>query len=110
MVVTAGYYLAWLNGSNLLVNAVAGNIGSVGGTALLGYSGAYATSGASATADYLGSYGFDTAGGTVWAIIDHNSDFSAIPEPSAYTAMAGLGMVGFALYRRSRRQSSCANV
>ncbi len=27
---------------------------------------------------------------------------AAIPEPSAYAAMAGLGMVGFALYRRRR--------
>lgn len=100
--VTAGDYLAWLNGSNLWVNAVAGNVGSVGGTALLGHNGAYATSGASATADFLGSYGFDTAGGTVWAILDHNSDFSAIPEPSAYAAMASLSVVGFALYRRRR--------
>jgi hypothetical protein len=32
---------------------------------------------------------------------------TAIPEPSAYAAMAGLGMIGVALYRR-RRQNKVA--
>jgi hypothetical protein len=34
-------------------------------------------------------------------------EITAIPEPSAYAAFAGIGMVGFALYRR-RRQPKAA--
>lgn len=50
--------------------------------------------------DYLGSWGFDTDTNTVWAVIDHNSDFAVIPEPaSLMLLMAGMG----ALLRRSRR-------
>jgi hypothetical protein len=30
--------------------------------------------------------------------------YTAVPEPSTYAAMAGLGMVGFGVWRRTRRQ------
>lgn len=32
--------------------------------------------------------------------------YTAIPEPSAYAALAGIGMIGFALYRRRRQQKA----
>ena len=97
-------WIGWLyNGS--WVNAVNGNVGSVGSSALSAYAGSFASSGAAASADYLGSYGYDSAGGTVWAVIDHNSDFAAIPEPSTCAALAGLGILGLAAYRRRRSRA-----
>jgi autotransporter-associated beta strand protein len=34
--------------------------------------------------------------------------YTPVPEPSAYAAIAGFGMMGFALYRRRRRQQQSA--
>ena len=39
-------------------------------------------------------------------IFVENSTIAAIPEPSTYAALAGLGVLGFAAYRRRRRQTS----
>ena len=47
--------------------------------------------------------GFDTGddGGVVWAIIDHNSDFAVIPEPSTYALIGGIiCLITVALRRR----------
>lgn len=104
--IPTGSYLGWLDGSNTWVNAIDGN-SSVGAFAVQGFAGSFAASGASATTDYLGSWGFDLAAGKVWAVLNHNSDFAAIPEPSTSGALAGLGMIGVALYRR-RRQAAKA--
>jgi autotransporter-associated beta strand protein len=94
--VDANSYLAW-NNSGTWVNAVAGNVGPVGGSAIAGYAGSFALSNATATADYLGSWGYDTANNNVWAILDHNSEFAviAVPEPSAgLMILGGLGLLG----------------
>jgi len=52
----------------------------------------------------LGYYGVDTANSTVWAAVDHNSEFGVAtpaPEPSA----GALVLCGLALFgRRLRRQ------
>ncbi len=95
-VVSADSYLVWLNPeTNLWVNAVEGN--STGFSYFAGdveYN--------SALHFQLGYYGYDSAKGTVWAVIDHNSDFAAVPEPSV------LGLVGTAgiwLIWRRRRSS-----
>ena len=45
-------------------------------------------------ANSLGAYGVDTTTDTLWAVIDHNSQFAAVPEPSGLAlAFAGLGML-----------------
>ncbi len=74
-------YLAWLNpATNLWVNAVEGNFG---GTATF-VSGAYNP----ATDFHLGTYGVDINQGVVWAVLNHNSEFSVVPEPSTWLLLA----------------------
>ncbi len=53
----------------------------------------------------LGAYGVNTADNSVWAVLDHNSDFAAVPEPSTYAllALAGAGLAAYRLRRRVRR-------
>jgi hypothetical protein len=76
------------------VNAIDGNIGSSGGSSLANASGSYASLGILATADYLGSWGRDTTTKTVWAVVNHNSEYASIivvPEPGAFS-LAGVGL------------------
>ena len=69
-------------------NAIEGNVGSnTTNPALINFQGSYAASGAGLT---LGAWGVDTAANTVWAVLDHNSQFAAVPEPSTLL----LGFVG----------------
>ena len=37
-----------------------------------------------------GDYGGWAADNTVWAIVDHNSDFAVVPEPSTYALICGI--------------------
>jgi len=79
--ITAGNILGWLNTeTNQWVNAVNGNIG---GTAT--FLGDKAFDG---NQDFvLGYYGINTSKGTVWAVINHNSDFAVIPEPGTWALL-----------------------
>jgi len=65
-------------------------------------SGAYDSS----TDNQLGDYGIDTTNGTVWAIVDHNSEFavvtSPVPEPSAWWLL-GFSLTALVLLRRRVR-------
>ncbi len=56
--------------------------------------------------DILGSYGVDPSSGNhdVWAVINHNSQFAVVPEPSTLL-LAALGLAGLAGYRVRRRRS-----
>ena len=54
---------------------------------------------------YLGAYGHDENGDTVWAVINHNSDFAAVaaPEPTTWMLLAaGLMVVGLGVWRKRR--------
>jgi autotransporter-associated beta strand protein len=53
--------------------------------------------------NYLGSWGVDTTDNEVWAILDHNSSFAVVPEPS--TALVGLVIGGMGILQRRRRRT-----
>jgi len=50
-------------------------------------------------ANYLGSWGVDTASNQVWAVLDYNGDFAALPEPCT---LAFLAVGGLLVIRRRR--------
>jgi hypothetical protein len=82
----ADLFLGWFSGG-LLVNAVDGNTDLPGeANTPLGHLGAYDP----ATDFHLGYYGVDTVNNVVWAVIDHNSEFTVVPEP----ASAGFLLIG----------------
>lgn len=90
--------LQWLDpNTGEWVNAVAGN---TGGTPTF-VNGAY-----NPAVDFnLGTYGVDTTNDVVWAVIDHNSQFSVdsqVPEPGSIMLLsAGLtGLLGGIRFRR----------
>jgi hypothetical protein len=60
----------------------------------------------STLSDYLGSYGVDTSpagGGNVWAVLNHNSEFAVIPEPSTLV-LGAIGILGFGIHRLRRKK------
>ncbi|MCE9546734.1 MAG: autotransporter-associated beta strand repeat-containing protein [Planctomycetia bacterium] len=105
-------YLAWLDGG-IWKLANEGNHGvNTTDTALLDYQGSYQASNASLLT--LGAYGYDAVAHKVWAVLDHNSDFSSleiipllegtsIPEPSTW-ALGLIGLIGLAWFGLRRRQ------
>jgi formylglycine-generating enzyme required for sulfatase activity len=53
----------------------------------------------------LGNYGVDTANQVVWAVVNHNSQFAAVPEPGTLALLAA-GAIGLlTAVRRSKRAS-----
>jgi hypothetical protein len=90
-------YLGWLNpNTGIWENAVLGNYGSSNDT----FVGVGAWNGDM----ILGDWGVNTADDTVWAVVDHNSDFAAVPEPSAIILLgiSAICVAGFA-WRRKRK-------
>lgn len=75
-----GSFLGCLD-DNTWINAIEGN-SATGSLALFGLNQSFASSGLSATADYLGSWGYDVETGSVWAVLNHGGSFAVIPEPS----------------------------
>ena len=86
--------LGWLR-SGEWVLAIDGN--SSGSIAMF-YGGAYQDG------YTLGAYGVDTTSNTVWAVIDHNSEFAvaAVPEPSTIALLGAVGLA-FVVFRRRRK-------
>jgi uncharacterized protein YjbI with pentapeptide repeats len=91
-------YLAWLDpGDGKWENAILGNIGTnLGGFYLRAWVPGDMT---------LGDWGVNTANHTVWAVLDHNSDFAVVPEPSMLGLLAagGIGWMAAAWRRRRRK-------
>ena len=68
--------------------------------------------------DILGAYGVNVAsnanyeGGTgtydAWAVVNHNSQFAVVPEPSSLllAALGLLGLAGYGFRRRRQRRSA----
>ena len=97
-------YLGWLNGGSW-VNAVSGNTGNNASGAQLGYLGSFSAFQTEYTTDlttYVGAYGVDISGGSTWAVLNHNSDYAAVPEPATWALLAGVGTF-FMVMRRRRR-------
>jgi fibronectin-binding autotransporter adhesin len=103
-----GTYLGWLDPeTNQWVNAVTGNLGEPSS-----HAGSPFTSGTFAdfqalygtnVSNYMGAWGSYEVGGvtSTWAVLNHNSSFAIIPEPSA-SLLAGLGL-GSVVFSRRRR-------
>lgn len=98
--------LGWFNGS-LWTSAVDGNsLASVKTFVGNQSSAAFLTSlGAAPLSSKLGSYGVDTANNKVWAVLDHNSEFAVIPEPSTLI-VGSVFALGLLTYRMRRRKIS----
>jgi hypothetical protein len=115
-------YLGWLRtdggglpGYDTWVNAVDGNrlTGDDGTKAVAWYKGTYdqfflehSDLNDATLNQYLGSFGCDTTTDTVWAVLDHNSQFGVVPEPSTLSLLA-LGLP--ALLARRRRQPAATS-
>jgi len=101
----ADLVIAWLDGL-AWENAINGNHGANVG---LQYSLGWVAAGSPIA---LGSYGVDTVANVVWAVLDHNSDFSvmeaqedvaAVPEPSSYVlGLLGLTGLGVLVWRKRK--------
>ncbi len=102
---TADDYLGWYDeDSQLWVNAVLGNSdsGDFAGRYEMSWEAFMGGHASAAYSDLLGAWGVDLGTGTVWAVLDHNSDFAAIPEPSTWVFILS-GAVGLIWAGRRRR-------
>jgi hypothetical protein len=89
----------WLNGSNQWVNAIYGNANQANNLFVSGgYDGNLV----------LGHYGLDATNKSVWAVVDHNGQFAAVPEPATLLLLAagGLSAAVVGVIRRRRQVAS----
>jgi len=103
--VALGNFIGWINGSNSWVNAVSGNTGNNATVPQQGYAGAFSsfqTTYGSTLSNYVGAYGVDVGNGNVWAVLNHNSDFGVVPEPTTWALLA-FSLTTVMVFRRRRR-------
>ena len=92
------------------VNATLGNSVTTASQPQQGYLGSFTdfqTQYGGDLAAYVGAYGRDPATTSTWAVVDHNSQFSIVPEPSA-TALLAIAAVAAWAGRRLRRAAAAA--
>ena len=107
---TDEFYLGWFDPfDSTYKNAVLGNHGEDGL-----YAGGFVSSyqdfigshgGLFNSTTMLGAYGVDTVNNKVWAVVDHNSEFSVIPEPSTWVLLS-LGVSALVLIRKRKDTES----
>jgi len=99
--ITIGVYDLFAIGS--VTQASAFGTVTIGGTAIDSSTGAITDNGWTASITEIAS-------GPTWNLIFNNATgdltITAIPEPSAYAALAGFGMIGVALYRRRSQNAA----
>jgi len=104
--VAPGSYLGWLNGANEWVNAALGNTGNNATLAQQGFAGgfdAFQSTHGSTLSSYIGAWGFSNT--KVWAVINHNSDFATVPEPSTWGRLV-LGGAAIFFISRGNKQTT----
>jgi len=92
------------------VNATLGNSVTTASQPQQGYLGSFTdfqTQYGSDLGAYVGAYGRDPLTTSTWAVVDHNSQFSIVPEPSA-TALLAIAAVAAWAGRRLRRAAAAA--
>lgn len=100
--------IGWLDG-NEWVSAIDGNIGNTATLAMQDYYGSYdqfiVEFSGYTLSQTIGAYGWDPFTQSVWAVLNHNSEFAVIPEPSSAILLAG-GIALLAARRRREKQPS----
>jgi fibronectin-binding autotransporter adhesin len=101
-------FLGWLDTrSSTWVNAVEGNDGGTSTFFAGSWSEYLAATPGATIADSLGVYGRDTRSDTVWAVVNHNSQFASIivvPEPGTLALAAAAGLAAAWAVRPRRRR------
>lgn len=96
--ITAGTYDLFALTTGVAQSGTFGNV-SIGGTAVASSSGLAITA-AGWSASLIDTQGTPATWGLVFNNASGDLTITAIPEPSAFAALAGAGMISFALYRR----------
>jgi hypothetical protein len=90
----SSYYIATQDATGNWINTVDLNFGGTKNFIVGAFDASYG----------LGTYGIDASTNTAWAVINHNSDFAVIPEPSTYAAIVGALALGFVVIRRRNQR------
>jgi fibronectin-binding autotransporter adhesin len=97
-------FLAWFNADSQWVDATTGNTGNNASAAQRGFVGSFAdfqTQYGTTLGNYIGAYGVDLGSHSVWAVLNHNSQFAAaVPEPGTLILLAAALGIGLLMLRR----------